>query len=38
VPKNLIPPVFYTEEMTDPLLQEDLRENLVRPVDNVVYV
>lgn len=23
---NLIPPIFYTEDMRDPLYQEDLRE------------
>ena len=28
---NLIPPVFYTEDMRDPLLQEDLREHVLRP-------
>jgi hypothetical protein len=27
-PTDLIPPVFYTPEMRDPLLQEDLRDNV----------
>lgn len=27
--RNLIPPVFYTEGMRDPLKQEDLREHVV---------
>lgn len=27
---KLIPPVFYTEDMRDPLLQEDLREHMPR--------
>jgi hypothetical protein len=29
---NLIPPLFYTEGLRDPLMQEDLRERLHGPV------
>jgi hypothetical protein len=38
VPRNLIPPLLFTEQMTDPRLQEDLRETLGLGPANVTYV
>jgi hypothetical protein len=38
VPRNLIPPLFFTEQLIDPLLQDDLREHLGQPPVNVTYV
>jgi hypothetical protein len=37
-PGNLIPPVFLTEDMRDPLLQEDLREHLPQQQSRPNYV
>ena len=27
---NILPPVFYTEELTDPLMQVDLKEKITK--------
>jgi hypothetical protein len=27
-PRDMIPPIFFTEDVKDPLLQEDLREHI----------
>jgi hypothetical protein len=35
---DLIPPLFYTEDLRDPLMQEDLRDRITarRPSDTVL--
>jgi hypothetical protein len=36
-PSDLIPPLFYTPEMRDPLLQEDLKDNF-RSSNRSIYI
>lgn len=34
-PSNILPPVYYTEQLEDPLLQNDLRDHYRKPSEEI---